>query len=290
MTRYGRRVLTEIPFDSARAFHAALASRAIVREGRVRKSSCPAAARVRIERRPVPLDEAMREAVLDRVVRFAERGLRVLLVAEGPEATPTDAPQGLTALGFVAISDPLRSSVPEAIRRCQAAGIRVIMLTGDHPATARAIAAEAGLLRPRPRSSAAGPPTSPTCRDAELDQAARDRRRHRPGHAAGQAAHHRKSKAVRPHRRHDRRRRQRCTLTTVGRRRRGHGARRHRGGPASGRCGVAGRRFRHPRRGAGRGARLLAEHAPCPGAAPGGQRRRAGHDRRGQPARLRLAV
>jgi magnesium-transporting ATPase (P-type) len=51
-------------------------------------------------------------------------------------------------LGFIAISDPLRPSVPSAVRRCQAAGIRVMMLTGDHPATARAIAREAGLLVP----------------------------------------------------------------------------------------------------------------------------------------------
>ena len=52
-----------------------------------------------------------------------------------------DDPRGLTVLGFVAIADPLRAAVPDAIRRCLAAGVRVIMLTGDHPATARAIAA-----------------------------------------------------------------------------------------------------------------------------------------------------
>jgi magnesium-transporting ATPase (P-type) len=68
------------------------------------------------------------------------------MVGEGRPDGSLDDPQGLTCLGFVGISDPLRSSVPGAVRRCLVAGVRVIMLTGDHPATARAIAAEAGLL------------------------------------------------------------------------------------------------------------------------------------------------
>jgi len=69
----------------------------------------------------------------------------VLMVADGPADTDLDDPQGLRALGFIGISDPLRPHVSDSVRRCHEAGIRVIMLTGDHPATARAIAAEAGL-------------------------------------------------------------------------------------------------------------------------------------------------
>ena len=57
-------------------------------------------------------------------------------------------PQGLTALGFVGIHDPLRAGVRKAVERCQKAGVRVLMLTGDHPATARSIARDAGLLTP----------------------------------------------------------------------------------------------------------------------------------------------
>jgi len=68
------------------------------------------------------------------------------MVAAGGAQTPVDDPRGLVALGFVGISDPLRSDVPAAVRRCHAAGIRVIMLTGDSPATAGAIARAAGLL------------------------------------------------------------------------------------------------------------------------------------------------
>jgi magnesium-transporting ATPase (P-type) len=66
------------------------------------------------------------------------------MVAEGPGSSAED-PRGLVALGFVGIADPLRATVPAAVRRCHAAGVRVVMLTGDHPATARTIAREAGL-------------------------------------------------------------------------------------------------------------------------------------------------
>ena len=92
------------------------------------------------------LDEAGRQALRDRAESLAGRGLRVLMVAEGDAHTPVEDPQRLVALGFVGISDPLRPDVPAAVRRCQEAGIRVIMLTGDSPATARAIAGQAGLL------------------------------------------------------------------------------------------------------------------------------------------------
>jgi magnesium-transporting ATPase (P-type) len=68
------------------------------------------------------------------------------MVAAGPEGTSVDHPQGLLALGFVGINDPLRPNVRAAVQRCHDAGVRVIMLTGDHPATARTIAREAGLL------------------------------------------------------------------------------------------------------------------------------------------------
>ena len=73
------------------------------------------------------------------------RGLRTLLIAEGSPQTAIDDPQELRALGFVGIADPLRPTVHGAVGRCRAAGVRVVMITGDHPATARAIAQEAGL-------------------------------------------------------------------------------------------------------------------------------------------------
>ena len=48
-------------------------------------------------------------------------------------------------LGLVGLEDPLRDSVPAAVAECSAAGIRVVMITGDHPTTARSIARQAGL-------------------------------------------------------------------------------------------------------------------------------------------------
>jgi magnesium-transporting ATPase (P-type) len=101
------------------------------------------------------LDDRERDALLARARALAERGLRVLMVAERAVGDAPDAPRlqrslespaGLVALGFVGISDPIRASVPDAVIRCREAGVRVVMLTGDHPATARAIAREAGLL------------------------------------------------------------------------------------------------------------------------------------------------
>jgi len=78
-----------------------------------------------------------------------ERGLRLLAVAE---ATWDDAPwpddprqYRFRWLGYVALADPLRGEVPEAVALCRRAGIRVVMITGDYPATALAIARQAGL-------------------------------------------------------------------------------------------------------------------------------------------------
>jgi len=95
------------------------------------------------------LDAAARQALLDQAQALAERGLRVLAVARARHAgadwpaTPGDF--NFELQGLVALADPLRPSVPAAIAECRAAGIRVLMITGDHPATARAIARQAGL-------------------------------------------------------------------------------------------------------------------------------------------------
>ena len=78
-----------------------------------------------------------------------ERGLRLLAVAEAaaPENRLPAHPRGyrFRLLGFVALADPLRAEVPEAVAQCRRAGIRVVMISGDHPGTAMAIARQAGL-------------------------------------------------------------------------------------------------------------------------------------------------
>jgi Ca2+-transporting ATPase len=96
------------------------------------------------------LPEEQRTRVADDVAQFAERGLRVLGVARAnhlnDQAWPT-SPHGFEFewLGLIAFADPLREEVPAAIAQCQGAGIRIVMITGDHPRTALAIAHAAGI-------------------------------------------------------------------------------------------------------------------------------------------------
>jgi calcium-translocating P-type ATPase len=129
-------------FDSTRAYHAARAN------GRVYVKGAPERLIPRCtQARGVALDEDRRRELRERAHRLAGRGLRVLLVAEGPGDTVTDDPQELTSVGFVAMSDPLRPTAADAVARCHEAGIRVLMLTGDHLGTACCIGREAGLFR-----------------------------------------------------------------------------------------------------------------------------------------------
>jgi Ca2+-transporting ATPase len=88
-------------------------------------------------------------SILRRVEAMAERGLRVLGVARGEwqgAAWPRSQHDfDFRFLGLVGFADPPRPEVPAAIAECRGAGVRIIMMTGDHPATARAIAREVGL-------------------------------------------------------------------------------------------------------------------------------------------------
>jgi calcium-translocating P-type ATPase len=138
--------LAESPFDPMRAFHATTVTGRLCVKG-APEALLPHCVRVaRGDGDPGPLDAAGRDHLLERARALAHQGLRVLMVAEGPAEVPADQIRDLTALGFIGISDPLREDVPAAVRRCHEAGIRVIMITGDHPATAESIARQAGLL------------------------------------------------------------------------------------------------------------------------------------------------
>lgn len=95
------------------------------------------------------LDPATHATVLAQVNEMAEAGLRVLGVAEaafeGSVLPDSQRDFAFLFLGLVGLADPLRASVPDAVKLCRTAGIKVIMITGDYPATARAIAEQAGL-------------------------------------------------------------------------------------------------------------------------------------------------
>ena len=127
------------------------------------------------------------------------------MVADGSPETPVSDPQGLRALGFVGISDPIRPTVPDAVRRCQAAGVSVVMITGDHPATARAIARESGLLTSDENGEGdilTGDELA-TLDNAQLERALGAGDRHRPRRTPGRAAHHRRLAASRSYGGHD---------------------------------------------------------------------------------------
>ncbi len=101
------------------------------------------------ERGEVPLDRAAALAVAD---EMAANGLRVLAVARRRlPALPADLSPDVVEreesfLGLVGLLDPPRAEVPGAVALCRSAGIRVAMITGDHPATAMAIARRVGVL------------------------------------------------------------------------------------------------------------------------------------------------
>ncbi|WP_345990625.1 cation-translocating P-type ATPase [Sulfurimonas sp. HSL1-2] len=95
------------------------------------------------------LDAASSALLAQQVEALSSQGLRVLGVADarysGKEWPSIQHDFAFRLLGLIALADPLRPAVPSAIARCHAAGIRVVMMTGDYPGTARTIAREAGL-------------------------------------------------------------------------------------------------------------------------------------------------
>ncbi|MBI4525663.1 MAG: cation-translocating P-type ATPase [Deltaproteobacteria bacterium] len=97
--------------------------------------------------REVELDRGSKETILTAARQMAGEALRVLAVATKSDATVENAESGMTFLGLVAMMDPPRPEARAAIRKCEQASIKPVMITGDHPLTARAVARELGLLK-----------------------------------------------------------------------------------------------------------------------------------------------
>ncbi|MEV6655364.1 cation-translocating P-type ATPase [Streptomyces sp. NPDC051219] len=103
--------------------------------------------------RPTRLDADRRQQAEALVQSLADEGLRVLAVAEArppsvnpsPDTTPVGPVADLTLLGFTAIADTTRPGASEAVRSLAAAGLRTVMITGDHPVTAAAVARDLGI-------------------------------------------------------------------------------------------------------------------------------------------------
>ncbi len=101
----------------------------------------------------VEMTDALRAQILSDNKEMADRALRVLAAAERRydalpgDTSPEALEQGLTFLGLCGMIDPVRPEAKEAVARCREAGIRPVMITGDHRDTAVAIARELGILR-----------------------------------------------------------------------------------------------------------------------------------------------
>ena len=106
--------------------------------------------------REMALDEARRDRIEEVVRGFASQGLRVLAMARRVVAggeIPEDrgaAERDLCLVGLMAMFDPPRPEVAEAVAKCHEAGVRVVVVTGDHGLTASAIARQVGIVREEP--------------------------------------------------------------------------------------------------------------------------------------------
>jgi Ca2+-transporting ATPase len=93
------------------------------------------------------LDDLGRKQALAVAHEMAGEALRVLAIASKPNVTLETAQTGMTFLGLAGMIDPPRPEAKDAIAVCEQAGIRAVMITGDHPVTAQAVARELGLLK-----------------------------------------------------------------------------------------------------------------------------------------------
>ncbi|WP_067252817.1 cation-translocating P-type ATPase [Streptomyces sp. DSM 15324] len=152
--------LVELPFEPARGYHLVLGrsdsqARIVVKGApEVVLARCD---RIRRDATDTPFDDQHRAEIEAQVDRLARQGLRVLAVAERvlpPGTLPDDAAltdvsdeslDGLCLLGLLGLADPVRATAADSVNRLAAAGVRIVMVTGDHPSTAAAIARE---LRP----------------------------------------------------------------------------------------------------------------------------------------------
>jgi Ca2+-transporting ATPase len=109
------------------------------------------------------LSDSQREDVVEAARRMAQTALRVLALARQRQASRDSVDERLTLLGLVGMIDPPRPEAKAAVEKCEAAGIKVVMITGDHPITAMAIARDLGISK-----------TGRVLTGAELDRIAED--------------------------------------------------------------------------------------------------------------------
>ncbi len=155
LKKQGEPRIAEIPFTSERKMMTTIHPGIAYSKG-APEAILPRCSRIRLEGREKNLGEEEREEILEKVGEMAGRALRVLALAykpledkpleDGPESLE-DIERDMVFVGLVGMLDPPREEAKEAIRKCERAGIKVIMITGDHKLTAQAVAAELGLYK-----------------------------------------------------------------------------------------------------------------------------------------------
>jgi cation-transporting ATPase I len=148
--------LDELAFEPGRGYHATLwrsESGAHISVKGAPEVILPLADSWRPGREPVPLDEPARRRIGAETERLARQGYRILAVAERASETTSQlhasAVAGLEFRGLLALADPVRPTAAQAVATLRAAGVEIMMITGDHPSTAESIAAELDALNGR---------------------------------------------------------------------------------------------------------------------------------------------
>jgi len=146
-------LVSEIPFDYRLKYHAAVHR---VGEGNLLtvagapETILALCTEIRRDGKNHPLSKNGKDELEATYVRMSEEGLRVLAVAvrhDAPKQLKAESIHSLSFVGFLGMQDTLRPEVKEAMRRAKEAGVRVVMITGDHKITARAIGTEAGIYQ-----------------------------------------------------------------------------------------------------------------------------------------------
>jgi len=178
----GWQLRVELPFETSRGYAASLGSEGgddrddgLLAIKGAPEVVLPLCRRVTGDSGTEPLTAARRRAAQERVQELAAEGLRVLAVAERPVSEPEDTSDlqdlacDLILLGLVGVADTPRAEAAEAVRRLTGDGVRTLMVTGDHPTTATAIARAVGI------------PVDGVLTGAELDRMTEDERIRRVG-------------------------------------------------------------------------------------------------------------
>lgn len=154
--------LGEAPFDSVRkrmaTCHTLAGGRALIAVKGAPEAVLAKCTHILGPGGPRPLTNGERRSIQGENSRLAARALRVLAVAQREESgspglfTPEELERDLTFVGLIGMMDPPRPEVRQAVDRCAQAGVRPVMITGDHKDTAVAIARELGIFRPGHRA------------------------------------------------------------------------------------------------------------------------------------------